>query len=107
MTSAKCENKPLPLIIIKLRLKNEKQNFECIRKHQRQPELKGLRSERTDKDSKKAPDSLMLILLREFDHLLTSGKYLEFKEEVVTKSLRSSPWARETIMTYSSAHPGY
>ena len=106
MTSANCETKPLLLIIIKPRLKIEnKYLYEGIRKRQSQLEIKGLRSQRTDKDIEDAPDSVMLLLPIEFDHLLTPIKYLEFEEKVVTKSLLSSPWAREKIITYSSAQP--
>lgn len=41
-------------------------------------------SQKTDKDMEVAPDSQMLLLLEEFDHLLTPGKYFEFEEKVVT-----------------------
>lgn len=43
-----------------------------------------LRSQQTDKEPQVAPDSQMLLLLEEFDYLLTPGKYLKFEEKLVT-----------------------
>lgn len=53
-------------------------NFEGTRKHQRL-KLKGLTSQKTDKDAKEAPHSPLLVLLRESDHLPTSEKDLKRK----------------------------